>query len=762
MDHGNGTRHVFTNWNGDASGTNYAQSNGIAMNGAKAAVAVWKTQHLVTFSQSGLDSSAVGTVVTVNGSAKVYADLPYPPWVDAGSVLTYAYGNVSSSTAGKRFILTGVSGLPSPITVNSPTSVIGNYKTQYQVTFGQSGVGSDFVGTVVTVDGTDYSVATLPASFWWDSGSSHPFSFASPLNVNISREYLWSSTSGLSTLQNDTLSITGAGSVTGNYVVQVKFNITFGQSGVGPDFGGAVMEIDGTNYTTLDLPCSFWWIENSVHSFAYYSPLVASPSLKRYLWNSTTGLSTGQSDSITVAVTGNVTGNYETQYYLTLATSPPGVDSPTGDGWYYADTYATVSTDAFVDIVPGTSRYRFNGWTTDDMTEITNPMFSPTTVLMDKGKTVTANYVTQYNVTFAQSGVGPDFGGTVVQVDGVNYTVGTLPHSSMWDKDSSHTFAFQSPLEVAVATKQYVWTNTTGLSALQVGSINVTTPGIVTGNYKTQYYLTVTSPRDSPTPTSNYFDAGTSITASVTSPWPGPVDTRYICIGWTGTGSVPSSGTTASTTFTISQPSSITWNWKTQYYLTVKTDPSGITTISGEGWYNETTSATLTAPPVTSYQFVYWDVDGTSQGNGTNPIAVTMNAPHTATAHYTATQLVVTISPPLSVIALGDSVNFTSVVNGGTQPYTYKWYVNGTYVGSGTTLLYTPTFVGTYFVYLNVTDHMGITAQSNIAKIIVKAPTPVGGYAVALDRQTTLRTATYLTLVALFGFAITMKKRKRK
>jgi hypothetical protein len=139
-----------------------------------------------------------------------------------------------------------------------------------------------------------------------------------------------------------------------------------------------------------------------------------------------------------------------------------------------------------------------------------------------------------------------------------------------------------------------------------------------------------------------------------------------------------------------------------------------------------------------------------------------MNAPHTATAHYTATQLVVTISPPLSVIALGDSVNFTSVVNGGTQPYTYKWYVNGTYVGSGTTLLYTPTFVGTYFVYLNVTDHMGITAQSNIAKIIVKAPTPVGGYAVALDRQTTLRTATYLTLVALFGFAITMKKRKRK
>jgi hypothetical protein len=484
--------------------------------------------------------------------------------------------------------------------------------------------------------------------------------------------------------------------------------------------------------------------------------------MKRYIWNSTTGLSTDQSGSITVTISGNVTGNYETQYYLTLATSPPGVDSPSGAGWYYADTHAIVSADAFVDIVPGASRYRFNGWTTDDMPEITNPMVSPTTVLMDKGKTVTANYVTQYNVTFAQSGVGPDFAGTVVEIDGVNYTVGTLPHSFWWDKDSGHAFAFKSPLEVAANTKRYVWTGTSGLSTLQNGSIAVTASGSVTGSYKTQYYLTVTSARDNPTPISGYFDAGTSITASVTSPWPGPADTRYLCTGWTGTGSVPASGTTTSTTFTITQPSSITWNWKTQYYLTVRTDPSGIATVSGEGWYNETTSAMLVAPPVTSYQFVYWDVDGISQGNGTNPIAVTMNAPHTATAHYTATQLVVTISPPLSVITLSESVNFTSIVNGGTLPYTYKWYVNGTYVGSGTTLLYTPPFLGTYYVYLNVTDFTGTTAKSNIAKIIVNAPSPIGGYAITLNAQATLRTVAYLALVALFGAALTLKRRKRK
>src|SRR4030067_571424 len=72
----------------------------------------------------------------------------------------------------------------------------------------------------------------------------------------------------------------------------------------------------------------------------------------------------------------------------------------------------------------------------------------------------------------------------------------------------------------------------------------------------------------------------------------------------------------------------------TQYYLTVKTDPPGAATISGEGWYDESAAVTLTAPFVSgSYRFWGWDVDGVPQGT-TNPITVTMNPNHTATAHY--------------------------------------------------------------------------------------------------------------------------------
>jgi hypothetical protein len=485
----------------------------VTVNSPKDITANYTTQHEVVFTYSGLDSSATGTVVTVDGAPKTYGDLPYSLWVDEGTVITYSYSNVSSTTAGKRFILTGTSGPASPITVTSSVTVTGNYKTQFEITFSQSGVNSDFLGTVVTVDGTDYSVGTLPKSFWWDSGL--------------------------------------------------------------------------------------------VHNFDFKSPLVVTANAKRYVWTSTTGLSTAQSGSLTVSTSGNVIGNY-----------------------------------------------------------------------------------------------------------------------------------------------------------------------------LTQYYLTVSSPYGSPTPTSGWFNSDTSITASISSPVAGPTGTRYVCTGWTGTGSVPSSGTSTSTTFTITQASSMTWNWNTQYLLTVLTAPSGLSpqptrNPTGEAgpangwWYNTATGVTLTAQAVTGYNFNHWDVDSTSQGNGVNPITVNMNAPHTATAHYTPipSQISVTINPLSVTINVGQSVAFTSSVSGGTAPYTYQWYLGGNpYPGatsSGWT--FTPGAAGVYYVFLNVTDSNNNTAVSQTAKITVVPVPPVGGYAVSFGKNSsTSPIAAYTMLIALFAAVLSLIKRKRK
>jgi hypothetical protein len=79
-----------------------------------------------------------------------------------------------------------------------------------------------------------------------------------------------------------------------------------------------------------------------------------------------------------------------------------------------------------------------------------------------------------------------------------------------------------------------------------------------------RYTLTVSSAHDTPIPGNGprTCDHGEWVTCSVTSPvteW----FTTWYCIGWTGTGSVPSSGIGNSVSFPITEDSTITWNWVT-------------------------------------------------------------------------------------------------------------------------------------------------------------------------------------------------------
>ena len=120
-------------------------------------------QYQITFTQTGLDSTATGTVVTVNSTAKTYGNLPYALWADSGSSVTYSYGStVSSSVSGKQFSLLSVTGPTSPITVAAPANIIGNYKTQYYLTVA-----------------SPYDSPT-PFSGWFDSGTVVTESVTSP------------------------------------------------------------------------------------------------------------------------------------------------------------------------------------------------------------------------------------------------------------------------------------------------------------------------------------------------------------------------------------------------------------------------------------------------------------------------------------------------------------------------------------------------------------------------------------------------------
>ncbi len=418
-------------------------------------------------------------------------------------------------------------------------------------------------------------------------------------------------------------------------------------------------------------------------------------------WSSdASGTNYAQSNPIQMNGPKTAIANWKTRCLLTLATNPSGVTTPSGGGWYDAGAYASISTVIGVDIVPGSSRYKLNGWTTADMSEIADPSSPSTTVFMDKPKTVTANYKTEYYLTITHTSGGvtdPPSGGwydagttaSVIAIPDPDYVLNrweldgspvgsanpytvlmnsahtlhavfeysppppttyyltvktdplgitSIPGQGWYDEGEDVILTAPSYVDVSTGTRyKFAYWDVDGVSrgaGVNPITVNINANHTATSHYTLRYYLTVTSPYDTPTPTSGWFDAGTTITASVTSPWAGTAGTRYVCTGWTGAGSVPASGTAASVVFTINAPSSISWNWKTQYHLTVETVPSGIASIPGVGWYDMYTTVPLTAPNVTGYEFHYWDVNGIPQGNGITSISVIMNMPYTATAHY--------------------------------------------------------------------------------------------------------------------------------
>jgi outer membrane protein assembly factor BamB len=124
-----------------------------------------------------------------------------------------------------------------------------------------------------------------------------------------------------------------------------------------------------------------------------------------------------------------------------------------------------------------------------------------------------------------------------------------------------------------------------------------------------------------------------------------------------------------------------------------------------------------------------WTFTPTSSGfysvyvNVTDNLGVRMKS-NTATINVNSSPVFeVTIYPTVTAIdnELGESQVFTSTIAGGTSPYAYQWYLNGSLVlgATGSSWNFTNFPAGSYTVYLNITDNVGIQTISNNATVIV-------------------------------------------
>ena len=377
------------------------------------------------------------------------------------------------------------------------------------------------------------------------------------------------------------------------------------------------------------------------------------------------------------------------RYYLTVKTDPPGVTTIPGENWYSEDTQVNLNAPDPVQVSAGV-RYKFLCWDVDGTQVDGNPI----TVVMDANHTATAHYRLEYYLT-----VLSPFG-----------TVG----GEGWYPSGATAYAWLNTgmVDHGNGTRR-VFTNwsgdVSGNNYAQSNPITMNSPKTAIANWKTQYAVTFVQTGSEVAPTVAYTAdtdptetvpftvwvlAGSQLTYTYQDIVPGAAPgVRYIL-----TGVNPPSPQTVNAPLTISA------SYKTQYYLTVRTNPPGITTIPGEGWYDSSQSVQLTAPTVSGYAFQYWEVDGLSQGTGVATITVVMNAPHTATAHYTPQVITYKLrietttggttnpAPGTYTYAAGTQVQVTAIPSSG---YMFDhWELNGTNVGAATT--YTVTMNANY------------------------------------------------------------------
>ena len=357
-----------------------------------ASLTVTQYEVLNTFTATGLSADDSVTLMSTQLGVSTPIVLDFGDsfsatvWTDSGTAVTFPATSANSGLSEQWYI-----GSPVSLTLTTGGNTYTEaYVDQVSNAFTAIGLsGSDSVvltdtylgapSTIVLNSGNDWS-----ASAWSDSGYAVTFPASSALSTSTER---WSIGSPYSTAA---LTL-GDGTYSQTYYHQ--FEVTASYSTSDGSTPSAAVTLSGTAFGSSSLtaltttPTGVWLDAGS--SWSVNSPIIAGSGTEQ--WIATTGTS-GTVGSATV-----VDPSYDHQYYLTV-TSAYG--STTGSGWYNSGT------TAYAGLTSGTvsggigTQYVFAGWGTD--ASGTNYAQS-VAITMNSPMTATANWQTQYQVTFAVS-----------------------------------------------------------------------------------------------------------------------------------------------------------------------------------------------------------------------------------------------------------------------------------------------------------------------------------------------------------------------
>jgi uncharacterized repeat protein (TIGR02543 family) len=388
-DHGDGSRHVFTNWSGDSTAT--VPSVSLVMGSPKTVTAHWKLQYQLT-----VDSD--------------YGSPQGEDWYDSGSTAAFSVSSFDDHGDGSRHVFTGWSGdstatTPSAsLTMGSPKTVTAHWKLQYQL-------------TVESEHGNPQGEG------WYDPGSTASFSVSSPDDHGDGSRHVFLDWSGDSTATAPSASLVMGSPKTVTAQWKLQYHLT-----VDSDYGSPQGE--------------GWYDLGTAASFSVFSPDDQGDGSRHVFTNwSGDSAATGPSASLTMGSPKTVTANWKLQYHLTVDSD---YGSPQGEGWYDPGTAASFSVFSPDDRGDGT-RHVFLNWSGDSAA--TAPSASLT---MNSPKMVNADWKLQYYLTVESERGSPQGEGWYDSGSTATFSVASSEGIVMrqlfdgWSRDSTATMSSSS------------------------------------------------------------------------------------------------------------------------------------------------------------------------------------------------------------------------------------------------------------------------------------------------------------------------------